>query len=441
MARTPNPALLGGFVLGAVVLAVAGLVVFGGGKFFRSTQPWVAYFDESIKGLATGAPVTFRGVKVGSVTNIKVVIDSKSEQVRVPVFLELEADRITSVEGGKLQFLPKEAGTRALIERGLRAQLETQSFVTGQLAINLDFHPGSPIRLVGGPEKYPEFPTIRSRMSALGRGLEELNTAELAKNVQDILQGMARLVNRPELEAAVVSGSAALKGLDRLVANADTRVTALGSVLDRTSASANDTLAAIEALARRVDGQTVTAVNETVRDAQRLVRRVDGETVPAVSQVLTDLRPLVDDAGQAASAARELVRRVDAETVPAVNRLLAELRPLVEEVGKTAGATRELVRRVDTETVPAVSQLLADLGPLVQEIERTAGAARGALEKAETTLASVDGVLEEQSPLRYQLRVTLQELAAAARAFRTLSSYLERRPESVLFGKGRRGVE
>jgi len=65
MARKANPAPLGGFVVGAVALAVAGLVVFGGGKLFRSTQPWVAYFDESIKGLCVGAPVLFRGVTTG----------------------------------------------------------------------------------------------------------------------------------------------------------------------------------------------------------------------------------------------------------------------------------------------------------------------------------------------------------------------------------------
>ena len=82
MARKPNPALLGAFVVGAVILAVVGLVIFGGGKFFRSTQSWVAYFDESIKGLAVGAPVTFRGVKVGAVTDVKVVVDPKSGRKR-----------------------------------------------------------------------------------------------------------------------------------------------------------------------------------------------------------------------------------------------------------------------------------------------------------------------------------------------------------------------
>jgi len=120
-------------------------------------------------------------------------------------------------------------------------------------------------------------------------------------------------------------------------------------------------------------------------------------------------------------AVRGLVRRVDAQTVTAVNETLRD--------------AQRLVQRVDTETVPAMNQFLADLRPLVEEVEKTAGTARGALERAETTLATADGVLGERSPLQYQLRATLQELAAAARAFRLLSSYLERHPDSVIFGK------
>jgi paraquat-inducible protein B len=388
MARKPNPALLGAFVLGAVVLAVAGLVVFGGGKFFRATQPWVAYFDESIKGLAVGAPVTFRGVKVGAVTDIKVVVDPKEGQIRIPVFFEIEADRIAEVGGGGARFEKGRAGAQRLIQSGLRAQLETQSFVTGQLAIDLDFHPNTPIRLVGKAEKYPEFPTIPSTMSALGRSLEDINVAELTRDVQEVLQGVSRLVNGPELKGALAAGNAALTGVDRLVKNADAQLATLGKALGTTTAKTSETLEAIQALVRHVDGQTVAALDETLKDARQVVRRVDAETVPALTETLKD--------------------------------------------------TQRVVRRVDAETVPAVNQLLADLRPLVEEVEKTSAAARRALEQAETTLATVDGALEEPSAFRHQIRVTLQEVAGAARAFRVLSSYLERHPEAVLFGKDRK---
>src|SRR5262245_21472530 len=202
MARKANPALLGAFVLGAVALAVAWLVIFGSGKFFRPTQSWVAYFNESIKGLAVGAPVTFRGVKVGTVTDTQVTYDPKTQQIRTPVFFEVDGSHITIVGHGVV-FERGRAGAEELIRRGLRAQLDIQSLVTGQLGINLDFHPDEPIKLVGGPQKYPEFPTIPSTMAALGQGLNELDTAKLVKNIQDIAQGLAAIVTGPEVKSAV----------------------------------------------------------------------------------------------------------------------------------------------------------------------------------------------------------------------------------------------
>ena len=388
MARKANPALLGAFVLGAVVLAVAALVVFGGGKFFRSTQPWVAYFDESIKGLAVGAPVTFRGVKVGTVTDIKVVLDTNKDEVRIPVFFELEADRITQLGGKDRLFEKGRPRAHHLFKQGLRAQLQTQSLVTGQLAINLDFFPHSPIRLVAGPWPYPECPTVPSAFASLGRSLDDLDTAQLAKDLRDIMQGAAQLLNGPELKSALATANSALTGVNRLVANADARITSLGGGLDKASARATETLEVVQALVRRFDGQTVTALNETLKDASALVRNLDDKTVA--------------------------------------------------ELNDTLVAARQLVQRVDGETVPAANQLLTDLRPLVEDLRGAAVVARSALEQAEVTLATVDGALEEGSPLRHEVRVTLRELAGAARSFRVLSNYLERNPSSVIFGKNSR---
>jgi paraquat-inducible protein B len=132
MASRANPALIGGFVLGAVALAVAGLVVVGGGKFFQHRQYWEAYFDESIKGLAVGAPVTFRGVKVGSVTDIRVVVNRdvtpaavKTDVLRTPVFFEISADRISDVAGDVVRFEREAEGIKRLLEYGLRGSWGT----------------------------------------------------------------------------------------------------------------------------------------------------------------------------------------------------------------------------------------------------------------------------------------------------------------------------
>ncbi len=385
MARKTNPAIIGGFVLGAVVLAVAGLVVFGGGKFFRSTQRWVAYFDESIKGLAIGAPVTFRGVKVGSVTDIKVVLDPKMIQVRTPVVFEIEADRITEAGGQPVQFTQDREGAKLAFEHGLRAQLELQSFVTGQLGINLSFHPNTPMNLVGGSTPYPECPTIPSTMAALGQSLNDLDVSQLAQDIRKTVEGVERLVNSPEVKQILVTAVAAMEGVNKLVANSDAKVASLGPILEKTSANLNETLAAIRTLAQHVDTQTVPAATGAFSDAGQLARRIDSETVPATNQLLGD--------------AQQVVRRLDSETVPAANLLLGQVRQLAAQ------------------------------------FETTAEAARLAVQQVQKLAVSVDGAVQDRSPLLFEIKRTLQEVSGAARSFRVLADYLDRHPNALLFGK------
>jgi paraquat-inducible protein B len=372
--------------MGAIALAVAALVVFGGGRFFRTTQGWVAYFDESIKGLAVGAPVTFRGIRIGKVTNIRVILDPKTVQIRTPVYFEIEANRLRDVEGKRTQIVPNQTGAEALIEAGLRARLEMQSFVTGQLAIDFDFYPNTPVHLSGVASEVPEFPTILSAMSSLGRGLQDLNMAEVARDLQETMRGISRIVNGPEVQQALSSGSEALRKVERLAENADRQVAALAPLAVKASEDLHGTLEAMRGLVRRLDAETVPAVTETVRDAQRLVRRVDGETVPAATEAARD--------------AKRLLARLDAETVPAVNQALADARPILEEAAKVVAAVR------------------------------------GTLEQVQQAIENLDGTLDAAAPMQHQLRGALREVSAAARAVRALADSLERHPESLLQGKG-----
>jgi len=94
-----NPTLIGAFLLGAVALVVTGLMVFGGGRFFTVTETYVAYFPESVSGLNDGAPVNFRGVKVGVVRRIEVQLDAQDLSVRIPAYLELQRRRIREIGG------------------------------------------------------------------------------------------------------------------------------------------------------------------------------------------------------------------------------------------------------------------------------------------------------------------------------------------------------
>ena len=290
MARKANPALIGAFVVGAVVLAVAGLVVFGGGKFFRQTQTVVAYFDGSLKGMAIGAPVTFNGVKVGSVTNVKVVIDERDSSIRTPVFFEVDASRFENVSGSTVTFRKDVPKLRDLTERGLRAQLELQSLVTGQLEVALNFYPGSPLRLTGlsKDKDVPEMPTIPSSLDKLSRTLENLPIDPLIAEVRQTLTSINALASAPEIKAVLLSVNKAVTGFDALVHRVDGAVTPLMASIDKTAETARTTMETARTTLvdlRQVAARLGPAVEATLKDYQKLAVNVDAQVGPLVASI------------------------------------------------------------------------------------------------------------------------------------------------------------
>ena len=107
MAKQANRMMIGGFVVLAVLIMAASLVVFGSGKFFQKTVKCVMYFDGSVKGLSVGAPVLFQGVQIGSVTNIVLEVEPSKLQLQIPVVIEYEPDKFHVAGGGrKVQEIP-----------------------------------------------------------------------------------------------------------------------------------------------------------------------------------------------------------------------------------------------------------------------------------------------------------------------------------------------
>jgi paraquat-inducible protein B len=478
MARRANPTLIGAFVVGAVLLAIAGLVVIGGGKVFHQTRVWVAYFDESIKGLAVGAPVMFKGVKVGAVTDIKVVVDRKDATIRTPVFFAVDAERFTDATGGAFRFRKGAPGTTLLIERGLRAQLELQSLVTGQLAIQLDFHPDQPVRLVGVDPAYHEMPTIPSTAEHLAKTLEKLPIDQIAASALSAIEGVDRLVNGPDVKETLASLRAGIGGVQELVrrvgptlddALKDVRAVArkvdgqigpLASGIDGALETSRETMRDVQALVRRVDGEVVPAARDTLQEARTLVRNVDGQVAPLVARTEKTLGALDAGIGGVREQVQRLGPRLDEalqDVQTAVRNLDAQIGPLASGADKTLEASREtvrdvqaLVRRLDGEVMPAVRDTLQEarivvrnvsgqVGPLVASIEKTLATAAAALEDARRVLATVDDTVTEASPLQHEVTVALRDLSAAARSIRALSDFVEMHPESLVFGKNSAG--
>ena len=171
MSQKANPTLIGGFVLGALVLLVGGVLLFGKGLFFApKRQQFVIYFSDSVNGLNVGAPVKLKGVTVGTVKDVRVQYDVENARLLTPVIIDFEPERVTDIGGQKRPEVPR---TQALIERGLRAQLQMQSLVTGQLYVEANFLPGHPGALGGrrdpGFARDPEHPFDRRGDQRHGR--------------------------------------------------------------------------------------------------------------------------------------------------------------------------------------------------------------------------------------------------------------------------------
>ena len=78
MSKQANKTVIGIFVVGAIALVIAAVLILGSGKLFKQTLRAVCYFEGSVGGLNIGAPVVFRGVKVGSVTDVLLSLETKS---------------------------------------------------------------------------------------------------------------------------------------------------------------------------------------------------------------------------------------------------------------------------------------------------------------------------------------------------------------------------
>jgi paraquat-inducible protein B len=178
----------------------------------------IVEFHESVRGLSVGAPVEFQGLKIGEVLDIGLVMDFDKLEFTIPVRVRVEPERLPlPIAEGQSQ---KEREHR-LIGKGFRAQLETGSLLTGQLFINLDFHADAPPvepRYQNGLLVVPSVPSssraIMQSVMRFVKRLDELPVEDIGRDLQGTLAGMERLVNGPDLSAAVASLKRIMVGLE-----------------------------------------------------------------------------------------------------------------------------------------------------------------------------------------------------------------------------------
>lgn len=327
MSQKTNPTLVGAFVLGAILIAVAAAVFFGTTKLFTRTKQYVCFFEQSVAGLQVGSAVKFKGVPVGQVSKIQIRYDEE-KPTYVKILFDVNADIVVNRLGADLDLFSEEFNKQQ-VEDGLRANLSYESFITGQLYLELDYHPDAPPPVyLQEKTAYTEIPSLPSDIQAIVENaqkaignLGKIDFEGLSHDLQDLLvttrNGLAQ-IQFDELNKALKRTADSITGL-------------------ASGPQVKDTLASMQV------------------------------AFVQLSKTLESLQKQIDPLGEQ------------------LNPTLVELRKTLVGLQKTTGV--------------------------------------------------LNSTLAPEGDLRYQLGGTLNQLGDMARSLQQLSEFLERNPNSLLFGR------
>ena len=324
MSKKANPAVIGAFVLGALVLLVGVILIFGGGKVFQRVDKFALIFPTSVKGLRVGAPVTFRGTQIGEVTDIRMILDAESDDIHIKVIIELPEEEEFDVIGeGPLADMKGAEGVLHLVrERGLRAKLTLQSLVTGQLLIDLDFYPGTPIEVVDLPSRYPQIPTIATGLQQFMQTLQEMPIRQTMLKIQKAVDAVTNFANSPKLPEMLDDIGAAASEARKLAENLNRRTDQLSEDLLATSGATRAAMVQAEKTLALEEGKP-------------------GEIADGLLRAENSVRRAADAIGSAAKEAQNVLKSVDSivdENAP----IRAEVENMVLELSAAARSVRNL---------------------------------------------------------------------------------------------------
>jgi paraquat-inducible protein B len=331
MSKKASPTLIGAFVFGAILLAIGAVIVFGGANWFSKKLTLVSFFEQSVSGLAVGSNVKFKGVTVGKVTRIVLGFRGEDKPTYVEVFYDIDTTLVVKGLTADVDlFSPQLHKER--IDRGLRARLDFESLISGQLYLALNF-----FKDPAPPNMHPEYLVAQHYLEV---PVQPSDIEAILDNLTKAIGNIGRvdfLSLAKNLEDLIVSARA---GLDSM------KLGELGTSLTKTS----------DGLSKLVNG-------------------------------------------------------------PELKATLASVHQSFDELTTT-------LKKLDTE-----------LDPLSQNVNSTLEAAKKSMVGLQASTAELSRLLKPTSGFRYQVDNTLAQISSAADALQRLSEFLERNPNSILFGR------
>jgi paraquat-inducible protein B len=421
---------------------------------------FIMFFDSSIRGLSLGAPVEFKGIKVGSVLDVRLEFDRGSTSFRIPVLIEIEPQRI--IERGSQGEGASNQALNNLVERGLRARLQTGSLLTSQLFVELDMHPESPINLSGTDTPYPELPTLpTSNFGAITESAEDLLAKLNAIDINEVTSVLIKtieaanrtlntadkainnantLIEAPGIPEAIENVGVALKNFKNITQQVDD--SNLIASATRTMNSADNAISSAGKTLKSVD-QTLSSADKAINSANKLI------TAPGIPEAIEDIRVAlknfknitqkVDDSNIIASATKTL-SNVDG-TINNANQTLSNANKAIDGAINTVTNANTLI------TSPGITKAIDDIEISLKSfksimlkvdkanIQEAINAGHIALTSLSKTLDKTSRMMEPNSPIQYNLIELTREFEETARAIRSLIETLERNPQEMIFGK------
>jgi paraquat-inducible protein B len=309
-----KPSIVGGFVLSGLALAVVAVLLFGRLNLFSSEDQAVVFFPGSISGLVVGAPVTFRGVQVGSVRRIWIRLDGKNLTARVAVTLELNRDAMRMADGT----LPDDQfNLPHMLQAGLVAQLDTSSLITGQLQVDLDLRPDLGMVPTKSNLSIPEIPAVASPFESIKTQIEQLQVGQLVTTAQRTLESIQRV--------------------------SDQLGNRLGPLMDsvqKTSDGARDTLQITTAAIQKIQLQS----SQTLGDFDQLAiegKRQLNDRGTDLGRVLADTDRTVNEVNTLSSSLTEMLSPR--------SQIRGNLDAALRDLAATAGSLRDFSREIDRD--------------------------------------------------------------------------------------------
>jgi paraquat-inducible protein B len=307
MGKRVNPALVGAFVLGALGLIVTAVVIFGSGNLFRKSHEFVIYFGGDINGLRVGAAVKFKGVEIGQVKKIRLRLEQNVNRqngtlkadVRIPVIIELDEEKIVA-QGGTAIDLSDPHTVPNLIKEGMRAQLGSDSFVTGLMYVALDIEPNTPIQMIAPPgsplQEIPAIPTTLEQAQAVAvRIFERLDKVDFANVFQEMtgtLDSIKQIAMSPELKVAISNSEKTRAQFSQTLGSARQTLDTLDTQIRPLSSSLQQTSLATDAAVKQA-AVTLGAVQTTIEPGSPVNYQIV-QTLQDVSAAARSIKELAD---------------------------------------------------------------------------------------------------------------------------------------------------